>query len=63
GIPCVALCGAIGLGPRALAEAGFTAAFPIGQVPRRLPDALAAAESDLARAAASLGRLWGAAAT
>lgn len=63
GVPCVALCGAVALGPRALAEAGFTAAFPIGHEPRRLPDALAAAEADLARAAASLGRLWRAAGT
>jgi glycerate kinase len=60
GIPCVALCGAVDLGPRALAEAGFTAAFAIGTRPRRLPDALAETEADLARAAASVGRLWGA---
>lgn len=60
GVPCVALCGSVALGPRALAEAGFTAAFPIGQVPRALPDALAATEADLARMAVSVGRLWGA---
>jgi glycerate kinase len=60
GVPCVALCGSLDLGPRALAEAGFTAAFAIGTRPRRLPDALAETEADLARAAASLGRLWGA---
>jgi glycerate 2-kinase len=60
GVPCVALCGALDLGPRALAEAGFTAAFPIGTRPRRLPDALEATEADLARASVSLGRLWAA---
>lgn len=60
GVPCVALCGALDLGPRALADAGFTAAFAIGTRPRRLPDALEATETDLARASASLGRLWAA---
>ncbi len=60
GVPCVALCGAVGLGPRAQREAGFTAAFAIGRGPRRLPDALSEAEGDLARTAAAVGSLWSA---
>jgi glycerate kinase len=60
GVACVALCGALDLGPRALADAGFTAAFAVGTRPRRLPDALEATEADLARASVSLGRLWNA---
>jgi glycerate kinase len=59
GVPCVALCGEVGLGPRALRRAGFAAALPIGRERRSLPDALASAEEDLAAAAAALGALWG----
>jgi glycerate kinase len=59
GVPCVALCGEVGLGPEALWRAGFAAALPIGRERRSLPDALARAEEDLAAAAAALGALWG----
>jgi glycerate kinase len=59
GVPCVALCGEVGLGPEALWRAGFAAALPIGRERRSLPDALASAEEDLAAAAAALGALWG----
>ena len=55
GVPCVALCGALGLGPRALREAGFAAAFAIGREVRTLGEALAETERDLAAAGASLG--------
>lgn len=61
GVPCIALCGDVALGPRAQREAGFTAALPIGPRPRRLPDALSEAEADLARAAAAVGSIWAAA--
>lgn len=57
-VPCVALCGAVALGPRELRDAGFTAAFAIGRRPRAMPDALAAAERDLARCAAGVGAMW-----
>lgn len=57
GIRCVALCGEIGLGPRAIREAGFTAALPIGRAVRRLPDALAETERDLAAAGAAVAAL------
>jgi len=58
GVPCVALCGEVALGPGALSRAGFAAALPIGRERRPLPDALARTEVDLAAAAAALGRLW-----
>lgn len=58
GVPCVGLCGRLDLGPRAIAGAGFTAAFAIGARPRRGPDALAETEADLARTAASVGAVW-----
>ncbi len=55
-VPCVALCGRVGLGPRRVAEAGFTAAFAIGSgLPDR--DPLAETERDLARTAAMVTRL------
>ncbi len=59
GVPCVALCGEVALGPGALRRAGFAAALPVGRRLRPLPDALAAAEEDLAAAGAALGALWG----
>ena len=58
GVPCVALCGEIALGPGAVRRAGFAAALPIGRELRPLPDALARAETDLAAAGAALGSLW-----
>ena len=58
GVPCVALCGALHLGPRALADAGFTAAFTIATHPRPLPEALRDTERDLARTAVAVARLW-----
>ena len=58
GVPCVALCGEVALGPGAVRRAGFAAALPIGRELRPLPDALARAETDLAAAGAALGSLW-----
>jgi glycerate 2-kinase len=58
GVPCVALCGEVALGPGAIRRAGFTAALPIGRALRPAPDALAAAEQDLAAAGAALGAVW-----
>jgi glycerate kinase len=57
-VPCVALCGEVGLGPGEVRRAGFAAALPIGRELRPLPDALARAEQDLAAAGAALGALW-----
>lgn len=57
GVPCVALCGSLGLGPGQLREAGFVAAFAIGREIRSLEDALQETERDLAAAAASIGGL------
>jgi glycerate 2-kinase len=57
GVPCVALCGEVAVGPAALRRMGFAAAFPIGRERRRLPDALAATEHDLAAMGAALGGL------
>jgi glycerate kinase len=61
GVPCVALCGQVALGPGAIRRMGLTAALAVGREPRRLPDALAALEGDLAAAGAALGALWQAA--
>jgi glycerate kinase len=56
-VPCVALCGQVGLLPGLIRRAGFAAAFPVARELRPLPDTLAAAESDLAAAGAALGGL------
>jgi glycerate kinase len=58
GVPCVALCGEVGLGPGAVRRAGFAAALPIGRELRPLPEALERAEEDLAAAGAAVGALW-----
>jgi glycerate kinase len=58
GVPCVALCGEVALGPGALRRAGFAAALPIGRERRPLADALSRTEEDLAAAGAGLGRIW-----
>ncbi len=54
GVPCVALCGEVALGPGAVRRAGFAAAFAIGRGPRALEGALASTEADLAAAAAAV---------
>jgi glycerate 2-kinase len=54
GVPCVALCGEVALGPGAVRRAGFAAALAIGRGPRTLDAALAATEADLAAAAAAV---------
>ncbi|MGD9570607.1 MAG: glycerate kinase [Thermoleophilia bacterium] len=54
GVPCVALCGELALGPGAVRRAGFAAALAVGRGIRSLDVALAAAEADLAAAAASV---------
>ena len=58
GVPCVALCGELGLGPGEVRRMGFTAAFAVGRGVRPLAEALAATETDLAAAAAAIGALW-----
>ncbi|MDX6647458.1 MAG: glycerate 2-kinase [Miltoncostaeaceae bacterium] len=60
GVPCVALCGEVALLPGLVRRLGFAAALPIGRELRPLPEALAAAEADLAAAGAALGGLWSA---
>jgi glycerate kinase len=62
GVPCVALCGEVALGPGAVRRLGFTSALAIGRAVRALPDALEATEADLAAAAAAVAGIWGAAA-
>lgn len=58
GVPCVALCGEVGLGPGAVRRAGFAAALAVGRRVRPPAEALAAAEDDLAAAGAALGGIW-----
>ena len=58
GVPCVALCGEVALGPGAVRRAGFAAALAIGRAVRPLEDALAATESDLAATAAAVAGVW-----
>ena len=60
GVPCVALCGEVDLGPRAIAEMGLAWAVPIGRQRRELGAARAATEEDLAAASAGLGRFYAA---
>jgi glycerate kinase len=58
GVPCVALCGEVGLGPGEVRRMGLTAAFAVGRGVLPLEEALAATEADLAAAAAAIGALW-----
>lgn len=60
GVPCVALCGEVALGPGAVRRMGFAAALAIGRTIRPLPDALEATEADLAAAGAAAAGLWAA---
>ncbi|WP_217914228.1 glycerate kinase family protein [Miltoncostaea marina] len=60
GVPCVALCGQVALGPGAVRRAGFAAALAIGRGPLPLPDALEATERDLAAAGAAVAGVWAA---
>lgn len=60
GVPCVALCGEVALGPGAVRRAGFTAALAIGRGVRSRDEALAATEADLAAAAAAVAAIHGA---
>jgi glycerate kinase len=60
GVPCVAACGALGLGPGAVRDAGFAAAFAISTGPVTLEEALASTERDLAAFGAAVGGLLGA---
>jgi glycerate kinase len=58
GLPCVALCGELALGPGEVRRMGFTAAFAVGRGVRPLEEALAATETDLAASAAAIGAVW-----
>lgn len=58
GVPCVALCGEVALGPGAVRRAGFAAALAVGRAVRPLEAALAAAEADLAAAGAAVTGIW-----
>lgn len=58
GVPCVALCGEVALGPGAVRRLGFRSALAIGRAVRPLPDALEATEADLAAAAAAVAGIW-----
>ena len=61
GVPCIALCGEVALGPGAVRRMGFTSALAIGRSIRALPDALEATEADLAAAGAAVAGIWSAA--
>jgi glycerate kinase len=63
GVPAVALCGEVALGPGEITRAGLVAATAVGRRVRPLPDALAETERDLAAAGAALAALWSAAAS
>ena len=58
GVPCVALCGEVALGPGAVRRAGFAAALAIGRGVRPLEEAIASTEADLASAAAAVAGIW-----
>ncbi len=60
GVPCVALCGAVNLGPGAIRRLGFAGALAIGRQLRDLDTALAATEVDLASAACAVTGIWAA---
>ncbi len=60
GVPCVAVCGELDLLPGLVRRMGLAAAFPINRRLRRLPDALAETETDLAAMGAAIAGLWGA---
>lgn len=60
GVPCVALCGEVALGPGAVRRLGFAAALAIGRRVQDLDAALAATEADLAAAAAAVAGIWAA---
>jgi glycerate kinase len=61
GVPCVAVCGQLDLLPGMVRRMGLAAAFPINRSLRRLPDALADAETELAAMGAALAGMWAAA--
>lgn len=60
GVPCVAVCGQLDLLPGMVRRMGLVAAFPVNRSLRRLPDALADAETELAAMGAALGGMWAA---
>ena len=60
GVPCVALCGEVDLGPGAIRRLGFAGALAIGRRLRDLDAALAATEVDLASAACAVTGIWAA---
>ena len=60
GVPCVALCGEVDLGPGAIRRLGFAGALAIGRRLRDLDAALAATEADLASAACAVTGIWAA---
>lgn len=59
-VPTVALCGQVGLGPRAIAEAGFWRRCPsVGEM-GTMTERLAATERDLAAAGSAVSAMWSA---
>lgn len=57
-VPCVAVCGQLDLLPGMVRRMGLAAAFPVNRSLRRLPDALADAETELAAMGAALAGMW-----
>ena len=60
GVPCVALCGEVDLGPGAIRRLGFAGALAIGRRVQDLDAALDATEADLASAACAVTGIWAA---
>lgn len=63
GVPCVALCGEVDLGPGAIRRLGLAAALAIGRRVQGLEVALASTEVDLASAACGVTGIWAAGAS
>ena len=58
-VPVIALCGALEMTPQYVADLGLLAAFPIGQKPTNLAEALAATAENLEKTAFNVARLFG----
>ncbi len=56
-VPVVALCGALDMTPQYVTDLGLLAAFPIGQKPTNLTEALASTSENLEKTAFNVARL------
>lgn len=58
GVPCVAVCGQLGLLPGMVRRMGLAAAFPVNRALLPEPDALAETETNLAAMGAAIAGMW-----